>query len=109
LEVQRNKDNYTNVPWSDSANITLQVGQTYTLAGSLRAAIGGDAIAGGWSHVLADLDHTMNVSLEPVTPGAGYTTESGASYIPEPVSLTLILLGLGAVGLRPSRRDRPWR
>lgn len=90
LHIQRDKDNIPGLPWSDSRTLSLLVGQTYTVSGGLRADIGGDAIAGGMSHVNIDLSQTMNVTIVPLTAGAGYTTESGASYVPIPAPIAAL-------------------
>ncbi len=84
LHLQRDKDNIPGLPWSESRTLSVLVGQTYIVSGGLRANVGGDAISGGMSHVNIDLSQTMNVTIVPLTAGADYTTESGASYNPIP-------------------------
>ncbi len=50
-----------------------------------------------------DMANTVFLNLDPLTPGASYTTETGTSYLtpaPEPASLTLLSLALIHLPLR---------
>jgi hypothetical protein len=88
-----------------AATFTEPVGAQFNLDGLLQiAAAAGGSDLGLQGSITVDAIDTAAFNLDVLTPGGGYTTESGVSYassstaaVPEPSSLTL--LGLGALGL----------
>jgi hypothetical protein len=102
-------------PLSDrtaTVTITEPVGVPFMLGATLTAtAAAGDLFGPAEGFIDVDARHTATFNLDPITPGGGYTTASGVSYlssapaaVPEPAPLTL--LGVGALVLLSGRRLR---
>jgi hypothetical protein len=93
-----------------TVTITEPVGVPFKLVGDLVvSAAAGDLFGMAEGFIDVDARHTATFNLDPITPGVGYTTASGVSYlssataaVPEPATFTL--LSVGALGLLSGRR-----
>ena len=101
---------------SDNGLITQSM-VAYTTAGSaldLSVELEGGASAvsdgSGSYFATADASDTANTYITVLTPGATYTTASGATYtapaVPEPASFWLLAMALPALGVRARHRVR---
>jgi hypothetical protein len=91
-----------------SATFASAVGSQFTLAHDL--VVWAHAEGGPGNPATANAQGAAYFAMQVMTPGAGYMTASGSSYlsspVPEPHALALLLAGVGVVGAFGSTR---WR
>jgi hypothetical protein len=83
-------------------------GSSLRLASTLAGNAGGDDVNGGESAIV-DASDTANAYITVLTPGASYTTASGASYatpsaVPEPKSIWVLMVAAFAMAWLGTRR-----
>ena len=99
-----------------SAVLTLTVGQQVTIGGlilSSARAVAGNGCCGSYTLTSGNdvtAPDTFSLTITPLTPGAGYTSASGADYasgVPEPSIWAMMLIGFAGLGFIGLEVERP--
>lgn len=89
---------------SVSTIVHTTIGSVLSATSTLSLNAGASGIAPFTLFGTVMAENTATFELQPITPGASYTTASGVTFVPEPTGCVLAILG--ALGLAIAQRSR---